>query len=51
MTARLDPVGAELGELAAVHIKRGEWPVELLLLPGGAAASGVPVLVHAAHGD
>ena len=33
MTARLDPVGAELGELAAVHIKRGEWPWSFFCYP------------------
>jgi len=33
MTARLDPVGAELGELAAVHIKRGEWPWSFFCFP------------------
>jgi len=26
MTAKLEPVAAELGELAAAHIKAGEWP-------------------------
>ena len=26
MTSRLEPVGDELGELAAAHIKAGEWP-------------------------
>ena len=33
MTARLDPVGAELGELAAVHIRRGEWPWSFFCYP------------------
>ena len=33
MTARLDPVAAELGELAAVHIKRGEWPWSFFCYP------------------
>jgi hypothetical protein len=33
MTARIDPVGAELGELAAVHIKRGEWPWSFFCYP------------------
>jgi hypothetical protein len=33
MTARLDPVRAELGELAAVHIKRGEWPWSFFCFP------------------
>jgi hypothetical protein len=26
MTDRLEPVGSELGELAALRIRRGEWP-------------------------
>ena len=33
MTARLEPVGAELGELAAGHIKRGEWPWSFFCYP------------------
>src|SRR5690349_1734255 len=33
MTAELDPVGCELGELAAVHIKRGEWPWSFFCYP------------------
>ncbi len=33
LTAQLDPVGAELGELAAVHIKRGEWPWSFFCYP------------------
>jgi hypothetical protein len=33
MTARLDPVGAELGELAAVHIRRGKWPWSFFCYP------------------
>jgi hypothetical protein len=33
MTARLDPVGPELGELAAVHIERGEWPWSFFCYP------------------
>ncbi len=33
MTARLDPVGSELGELAAGHIKRGEWPWSFFCYP------------------
>jgi hypothetical protein len=33
MTTRLDPVGAELGELAAGHIKRGEWPWSFFCYP------------------
>ena len=33
MTAHLDPVAAELGELAAVHIKRGEWPWSFFCYP------------------
>jgi hypothetical protein len=33
MTARLDSVATELGELAAVHIKRGEWPWSFFCYP------------------
>jgi hypothetical protein len=33
MTTRIDTVGAELGELAAVHIKRGEWPWSFFCYP------------------
>jgi hypothetical protein len=33
MTDRLDPAGAELGELAAGHIKRGEWPWSFFCFP------------------
>ena len=33
MTARIDTVGAELGELAAVHIKRGELPWSFFCYP------------------
>ena len=33
MTSRLEPAGAELGELAAVHIKRGEWPWSFFCYP------------------
>jgi hypothetical protein len=33
MTDRLDPAGAELGELAAEHIKRGEWPWSFFCFP------------------
>jgi hypothetical protein len=33
MTARLEPVGAELGELAAGWIKRGEWPWSFFCYP------------------
>ena len=33
MTARLDSAGAELGELAAVHIKRGDWPWSFFCYP------------------
>jgi hypothetical protein len=35
MTARREPVGAELGEFAAVHIKRGEWPWSFFCYPEG----------------
>jgi hypothetical protein len=33
MTARLDQVSTELGELAAVHIRRGEWPWSFFCFP------------------
>ena len=33
LTSRLDPVGEELGELAAGHIKRGEWPWSFFCFP------------------
>jgi hypothetical protein len=33
MTARLDPADAELSELAAVHIKNGEWPWSFFCYP------------------
>jgi hypothetical protein len=33
MTARLDPAGAELGELAARHIGQGEWPWSFFCFP------------------
>jgi hypothetical protein len=33
MTARLEPVATELGELAARHIKRGEWPWSFFCYP------------------
>ena len=33
MTASLDPVAAELGELAAALIKRGEWPWSFFCYP------------------
>jgi hypothetical protein len=33
MTARLEPVGAELGELAALRIKGGEWPWSFFCYP------------------
>jgi hypothetical protein len=33
MTARLAPVGAELGELAAGHITKGEWPWSFFCYP------------------
>jgi len=33
MTARLEPVVAELGELAAGHIRRGEWPWSFFCYP------------------
>ena len=35
VTARLDPVGRELGELAAGRIKRGEWPWSFFCYPEG----------------
>jgi hypothetical protein len=33
MTARLEPVGSEFGELAAVRIRRGEWPWSFFCYP------------------
>jgi hypothetical protein len=33
MTARLEPVGTELAELAAVRIRRGEWPWSFFCYP------------------
>jgi hypothetical protein len=33
MTARLEPAGADLGELAAVRIKSGEWPWSFFCYP------------------
>jgi hypothetical protein len=33
MTARLEPAGAELGELAAARIKAGEWPWSFFCFP------------------
>ena len=33
MTARLDQVSTELGEFAAVHITRGEWPWSFFCFP------------------
>jgi hypothetical protein len=33
MTARLDPVGTELGDFAAVRINRGEWPWTFFCFP------------------
>jgi hypothetical protein len=33
MTSRFDPVGAELSELAAGHIKQGEWPWSFFCFP------------------
>jgi hypothetical protein len=33
MTARLEPVGSELGELAAVRIRGGEWPWSFFCFP------------------
>jgi hypothetical protein len=33
MTDRLEPVGGELGELAAVRIRRGEWPWSFFCYP------------------
>ena len=43
MTSRLDDAGDELGDLAARRIEAGDVAVELLLLPGGAAAARLPV--------
>jgi len=33
MTSRVEPVGAELGELAAARIKAGEWPWSFFCYP------------------
>jgi hypothetical protein len=33
MTARLEPVGSELGELAAARIRSGEWPWSFFCYP------------------
>src|SRR6184192_2297133 len=33
MTAKLEPVAAELGDLAAAHIKAGEWPWSFFCYP------------------
>jgi hypothetical protein len=33
MTARLEPAGSELGELAAVRIRSGEWPWSFFCYP------------------
>jgi hypothetical protein len=33
MTARLDPVGDDLGELAAARIRQGEWPWSFFCYP------------------
>ncbi len=33
MTARLEPVGTELGELAALRIRKGEWPWSFFCYP------------------
>jgi len=33
ITARLDPLSFELSDLAAVHIKRGEWPWSFFCYP------------------
>jgi hypothetical protein len=33
MTARREPLAGELGELAALHIKRGEWPWSFFCYP------------------
>jgi hypothetical protein len=33
MTSRLEPVSAELGELAAAHIRAGEWPWSFFCFP------------------
>ena len=33
MTSRVEPVAAELGELAAAHIKAGEWPWSFFCYP------------------
>jgi hypothetical protein len=33
MTAHFDPMSSELGDLAALHIKRGEWPWSFFCFP------------------
>lgn len=33
MTSRLEPVGTELGDLAAMRIRRGEWPWSFFCYP------------------
>ena len=33
MTSRLEPAGTELGELAAAHIRAGEWPWSFFCYP------------------
>jgi hypothetical protein len=33
MTAKLEPIAAELGEIAAAHIKAGEWPWSFFCYP------------------
>ena len=42
MTSRLDSASAELGELAAGHIRRGEWPWSFFCFPEGQARPVFP---------
>ena len=54
MTSRLDVVGSELSDLAAVHIKAGEWPWSFFCLPEGRPRVVFPSafrLLAATHDD
>ena len=42
MTSQLDSVGEELGELAAAHIRRGDWPWSFFCFPEGQARPVFP---------
>jgi hypothetical protein len=53
MTTQLEPVSTELGELAALHIKRGEWPWSFFCYPEERPRPVFPssfVLITAADG-